>query len=94
VRAAAGSSSEIVFVSYQEAYQEGFEDMARRVPDVTKLERMTDFRPRIPLSTIIGDVLADQDRKLRVEGRPPAVSPTGNGVPEGLRGRDLTRATA
>ena len=39
VRDAAGSTSEIVLVPYAEAYAEGFEDMLRRVPDVSKLER-------------------------------------------------------
>ncbi|HSK18845.1 MAG TPA: NAD-dependent epimerase/dehydratase family protein [Longimicrobiales bacterium] len=57
VRAAAGSSSEIVHVPYEEAYAEGFEDMARRVPDVGKLERTIGFRPRLPLDRIIEDVL-------------------------------------
>jgi len=60
VRAAAGSDSEIVFVPYSEAYAEGFEDMQRRVPDVSKLERTIGFRPSTPLATIIEDVVADQ----------------------------------
>jgi UDP-glucose 4-epimerase len=64
VRDAAGSSSSIVQVPYSEAYAEGFEDMARRVPDVTKLERVTGFRPTIPLRTIVADVVADQRARL------------------------------
>ena len=64
VRSAAGSHSEIVLVPYAEAYAEGFEDMLRRVPDLTKLERTIGFRPRIPLSTIIEDVVADQRSRL------------------------------
>lgn len=94
VRDAARSESEIAFVSYQEAYQEGFEDMARRVPDVAKLEQMTGFRPGIPLSTIIGDVLADQDRKLAVEGRPLAVSRSAGDPAVRTPGLDRARATA
>ena len=74
VRAAASSVSEIAFVSYQDAYQEGFEDMARRVPDVEKLQKLTDFRPQIPLSTIIGDVLTDQEGRLVVEKAQPRVA--------------------
>ena len=58
VRTAAGSSSPIVRIPYDEAYAEGFEDMPRRVPDLTKLERMIGFRPSTPLATIIADVLA------------------------------------
>jgi UDP-glucose 4-epimerase len=59
VRTAAGSRSEIVHIPYDEAYAEGFEDMPRRVPDVTKLERTIGYRPATPLRTIIEDVLAD-----------------------------------
>lgn len=64
VRAAAASASEIRLIPYAEAYAEGFEDMQRRVPDLTKLERMIGFRPRTPLSTIIADVVADQSGRL------------------------------
>lgn len=60
VRAAAGSQSEIVLVPYSEAYAAGFEDMMRRVPDVTKLERATGFRPQTSLEVIVRDVVADQ----------------------------------
>jgi len=67
VRAAAGSSSEIVLVPYAEAYAEGFEDMNRRVPDLSKLERTIGFRPRTPLAEIIADVVADQ--RARLAGR-------------------------
>jgi UDP-glucose 4-epimerase len=66
VRDAAGSSSEIEFVPYSEAYAEGFEDMQRRVPDASKLERVIGFRPRTPLARIIEDVVADQRARLPV----------------------------
>ena len=69
VREAAGSSSTIVTVPYSEAYAEGFEDMQRRVPDVSKLERTTGFRPRTPLSEIIRDVVEDQRNRLHDQGR-------------------------
>jgi UDP-glucose 4-epimerase len=64
VKAAAQSHSPITHVAYGEAYAEGFEDMQRRVPDVAKLERLTGFRPRTPLSKTIEDVLADQRARL------------------------------
>lgn len=64
VREAAGSSSLIRLVPYDEAYAEGFEDMLRRVPDVRRLERTIGFRPRTPLSEIIADVVADQRARL------------------------------
>ena len=66
VREACGSSSEIHYVPYSEAYAAGFEDMMRRVPDVTKLERLTGFKPRITLAQIIADVVADQ--RARMDG--------------------------
>jgi len=64
VRDAAGSRSEIRLVPYGEAYAAGFEDMMRRVPDVSKLERVTGFRPSTSLEVIIRDVVADQRARL------------------------------
>jgi UDP-glucose 4-epimerase len=85
VREAAGSSSAIVQVPYEQAYTEGFEDMPRRIPDVRKLERYTGQRPRIPLEQIIADVVADQRARLsepalsqRPQKSPPAHH---NGLP-------------
>lgn len=69
VRDAAGSDSPIVMVPYAEAYAAGFEDMLRRVPDVSKLERTTGFRPLTPLTEIIRDVVADQRLRLQQQGR-------------------------
>jgi UDP-glucose 4-epimerase len=64
VRAATNSSSPIRLVPYEDAYSGGFEDMFRRVPDVTKLERAIGFRPRTTLDDIIRDVVEDQRRRL------------------------------
>ena len=47
------SSSEIQLVPYDEAYQEGFEDMRRRKPVVEKLYQTIGFRPETPLRKII-----------------------------------------
>jgi UDP-glucose 4-epimerase len=74
VRDAAGSASPIVTVPYSEAYAAGFEDMLRRVPDVSKLERTTGFRPRTPLAQIVSDVVADQRARLQENGRPRPAS--------------------
>jgi UDP-glucose 4-epimerase len=68
VREAAESRSDIAFIPYGEAYAAGFEDMMRRVPDVSKLERVTGFRPRTPLAQIVADVVAD--RRERASGAP------------------------
>lgn len=60
VIAATGSRSKIEMVPYASVYAEGFEDMMRRLPDVSKLERFTGFRPRRPLSEIIADIVAEK----------------------------------
>jgi UDP-glucose 4-epimerase len=67
VRGAAGSRSPIVHVPYAEAYMQGFEDMPRRVPDLTKLERAIRFRPTMSLEEAIADVVAEQ-RQLMIAG--------------------------
>ena len=66
VREAAGSESPIVHVPYSEAYPPGFEDMHRRVPDASKLERTIGFRPRTTLRTIIDDVVQDVRSRMEV----------------------------
>src|SRR4030088_3484806 len=43
-------------VPYDQAYEPGFEDMMRRVPNVEKLQSLTGFRPRTPLNEIIDRV--------------------------------------
>ena len=64
VRTAAGSDSPIIFLPYEDAYAVGFEDMLRRVPDASKLERFTGFKPSISLEQIIADVIADRRARL------------------------------
>jgi UDP-glucose 4-epimerase len=58
VKARAGSKSEIVLVPYEKAYEEGFEDMQRRVPDLSKLRALTDYRPQVQLDEILDRVIA------------------------------------
>ncbi len=53
VKGLTGSQSEIVNVPYEEAYEQGFEDMARRVPDLTKINRLIGYVPKIKLDEII-----------------------------------------
>ena len=50
------SKSEITFTDYKDAYAMGFEDMARRVPDISKIRQFTGWEPEINLETIIRDV--------------------------------------
>ncbi|MGH4014592.1 MAG: NAD-dependent epimerase/dehydratase family protein [Pseudonocardiaceae bacterium] len=54
------SSSSIRYVPYSEAYPEGFEDMARRVPDVSRARALVGFDPRLGLDEIISSVVDDQ----------------------------------
>jgi UDP-glucose 4-epimerase len=51
------STSEIVFVPYDEAYEEGFEDMPRRVPDITKVRNLVGFKPQMSLDGILKTVI-------------------------------------
>ena len=60
VIAQAGSRSDIRLVPYDTVYPEGFEDMERRLPDVSKLHRTIGFRPTRGLSEIIGDIIAEK----------------------------------
>ncbi|HJQ32256.1 MAG TPA: GDP-mannose 4,6-dehydratase [Pyrinomonadaceae bacterium] len=57
VKALTKSESEIVTVPYSEAYEEGFEDMPRRVPDTTKVNRLTGFRATVTLDQILESVI-------------------------------------
>ena len=51
-----GSKSEIIYVPYQEAYGEGFEDMERRVPNLALIEELVGWSPKRDLTTIISDI--------------------------------------
>jgi len=60
------SESEIVFVPYDEAYEEGFEDMPRRVPDISKIHGLVGFEPKMDLDGILQTVIDFQSgRNLR-----------------------------
>jgi UDP-glucose 4-epimerase len=63
VRRLVGSESPIALVPYDEAYEEGFEDMQRRVPDTTKIREAIGWVPEKTLEDIIGDVRQDQLRQ-------------------------------
>ena len=51
------SQSEIAHIPYEEAYAEGFEDMLRRMPDVSKLQRYIGFAPTTTLDAMLQDVI-------------------------------------
>ena len=56
---ATGSSSEIKFIPYEEAYGDGFEDMRRRVPNLAKAKGLVGYQPTKTLDDIINDVAAE-----------------------------------
>jgi nucleoside-diphosphate-sugar epimerase len=57
VRELAGSSSPIKLVPYDEAYESGFEDMPRRVPDLRKIAAMIGYQPRYSIDDILVQVI-------------------------------------
>jgi UDP-glucose 4-epimerase len=57
VRDLSGSTSSIKLVPYDEAYESGFEDMPRRVPDLSKAEKMIGYKPRHTLDDILIQVI-------------------------------------
>src|SRR4026209_253633 len=59
------SDSEIVFIPYDEAYEEGFEDMQRRVPDITKVSGLVGFRPEMSLDGILKTVIDYQSGRQK-----------------------------
>jgi UDP-glucose 4-epimerase len=63
VREMCGSRSELVYIPYAKAYEEGFEDMPRRIPDTSKIEAAIGWKPTIPLVEILRDVIDDCRRR-------------------------------
>jgi UDP-glucose 4-epimerase len=58
VKAMTNSSSPIVLVPYDKAYEVGFEDMPRRVPSLERIHGLIGYRPTLMLSDILGRVIA------------------------------------
>ena len=88
VIAATGSESEPMLVPYDEAYAPGFEDMARRIPDITKIGRLLGWEPTRTLSEILEEVVT-------YHRAPPSVADqetSPNGHP--ARGADLASLDA
>jgi UDP-glucose 4-epimerase len=57
VKAKTGSTSEIVCIPYEQAYEIGFEDMPRRVPDITKVRSLVGYEPTVDLDEILTRVV-------------------------------------
>ena len=68
VKQLTGSRSEIAYVPYDRAYKEGFEDLRRRVPDISKLERLIGYAPTKQIEEIIEDI-AEHLKKCKAAGK-------------------------
>jgi UDP-glucose 4-epimerase len=64
VKSLTGSDSSIVFTPYDQAYEEGFEDMLRRVPDLSKIHKLIEYRPTVDLDEILESVIDYQRSEL------------------------------
>jgi UDP-glucose 4-epimerase len=63
VRALTASGSPIVTIPYDQAYESGFEDMPRRVPDLSKIHALVGYEARTDLDAILADVIDDFRRQ-------------------------------
>lgn len=74
VIAMTNSNSNIRLIPYAQAYPPGFEDMERRMPDLTRLRALTGYSPNYRLNQILEDVVADVREQL--ESPDPSVRST------------------
>ena len=65
----AGSRSPITMVDYEEAYDEGFEELGRRTPDISAIRRLAGWRPQRTLDEAVDDVISFQRAERALEGR-------------------------
>jgi UDP-glucose 4-epimerase len=66
IKALTGSRSPIKVIPYDQAYEAGFEDMPRRVPDLSKIRHLIGYEPKVALDEIIERVVADFRSRLGV----------------------------
>lgn len=64
VKEISGSKSEIVFIPYEDAYEEGFEDMQRRLPDISRIRRLLGYEPTLDLGQILVRIIGSYRMKL------------------------------
>jgi UDP-glucose 4-epimerase len=64
VKALAGSASPIVTIPYDQAFDAGFEDMPRRLPDLTKIRTLIGYRPTVGLNEILATVIQEARRHV------------------------------
>jgi len=63
----AGSASPIVTIPYEEVYGRSFEDMSRRVPDLSKIKRYVGYTPQVSLDELLRITIADVAATVRIE---------------------------
>jgi UDP-glucose 4-epimerase len=66
IRKMTGTNSRIVKIPYDQAYEAGFEDMPRRVPDLSKIRAAVGYEPKVGLDEIIERVIAYQRSSMSV----------------------------
>ena len=67
VKELTNSKSEITFVPYDEAYEEGFEDMPRRIPDISKVNTRIGFQPKKSLDGILDSVIEFHREQMSID---------------------------
>ena len=86
------SASTIQMLPYEEAYEEGYEDMPRRVPDTTKIRQLIGFAPTKNLDQIIRSVVASLPRPVGRPTEPSAAAPMAASQSTVRRRRVTTKA--
>ncbi|MEM2046243.1 MAG: GDP-mannose 4,6-dehydratase [Candidatus Bathyarchaeia archaeon] len=61
------SPSEIVFVPYEQAYEVGFEDMPRRLPDISKIQNLIGYKPSLDLPEMLERIIAYERQRIGME---------------------------
>ena len=57
IKKLAGSRSEIRYIPYEDAYEKGFEDMVRRLPDIEPISSLTGYKPKVSLDEMLRKVI-------------------------------------
>jgi UDP-glucose 4-epimerase len=67
-----GSGSRVAFVPYEVAYDEGFEELGRRRPDIAAISELTGWRPQLSLDDALDDVIAHEQAEHAIRGEAAA----------------------
>ena len=64
-----GRQGPIEFTPYESVYEEGFEDMRRRLPDIGKIKSIIDWEPCVPFEETLRRIIADHANRLKDQAR-------------------------